>query len=104
MSPARDHRPHGAHGAGVDERVIDHQPHAVPVGELAELGGLGPRRGQRLLDEHVLAPFDRRLRQRVVGLERRGDDDGVDVVAGQHIPRHRRTRVTPGCRRAAACC
>ena len=83
----RDHRSHGAHRAGVDERVIHHQPHVMPVGERAQLGGLGPRRGQRLFDEHVLVPFDRRLRQRVVGLERRRDDDGVDVAASQHVLR-----------------
>src|SRR5207249_12298409 len=37
-----------------------------------------------LLEEHVLPPLDRRLGERMMRLERRGDDDGVDVVACEH--------------------
>jgi hypothetical protein len=45
-----------------------------------------PDRGRhRLLDEQVLAALGGRERLRGVGELRRGDDDGVDVVARQEL-------------------
>ena len=47
--------------------------------QLDELLGLRRRRRERLLDEHVLAVLERRLRQLEVRPDRRDDGDGVDV-------------------------
>ena len=81
-----DERTDAADGPIIDERVIDHEPHAAVIRELGERLRVRLRSGQRLLDEHVPAALDRRLREREVGLERRRDHDRVDLVGRDQAP------------------
>ena len=43
------------------------------------------RGGEGLLDEHVLAGFERRLGEREVSRDGRGDRDGVDLGVGENV-------------------
>ncbi len=93
----RPHLPHGADPAlrhqpsGELERrhppvvEADHRPLAAlarGVGRGHHLLGLGDAVGHRLLDQHVLACFERGERDLAVGVAGRADVDHVDVVAG----------------------
>ncbi len=54
-------------------------------GEVEQLGGLVERGGHRLLDEHVLAGLERRLRERAVLVHARQHQHDVDVVRADDI-------------------
>ena len=82
--PVADQLAHGVDRRAVDEGVPRHQHAVGGGGDLGELVGVVQARGERLLDEHVLAGFERALGQRVVGLRRRGDHDRLDRRVGEH--------------------
>ncbi len=71
----------------VDEGVIHHQAHAAPIGERRQCFSVRFRRSERLLDQHVLAALDRRLRQREMCIERRRDDHRIHVRSIDHRER-----------------
>ena len=54
-------------------------------GRADEIVGVGLRRRQRLLDDHVLAGLERLLREPVVELVRQLQGDGVDRGIGQQL-------------------
>ena len=72
-------------GRAVEERVARHQHEPALLGQLDELDRVVGRRGQRLLDQHVLAGLQRALGDRIVRAGRSGDDHRVDVVAREHV-------------------
>ena len=67
------------HGRVVQERVPDHDLLALEPREVDQLPCLGHTRGQRLLDEDVLACGERLHRDLVMGVDRCRDDDCLDV-------------------------
>ena len=69
------------------EGVVHHDLQVLPLRQLNQLLGLLRRRGERLLDEHVLAVLERRLRQLEMRPDRRDDRDRVDVGRVQHVGR-----------------
>ena len=86
------------HRRAVQERVPGHQYEAALLGERGELGRLGGRRGQRLLDEDVLAGAESLARELVVCRHRRGDRNGFDVIRIEdflEVARGVGTRVPP---------
>ena len=74
----------GVDGGAVDEGMPGHQHALVRGGELGELVSVLQAGGERLLDEDVLAGFQRALGERVVTLGRRGDHDGLDRGVDEH--------------------
>jgi hypothetical protein len=76
---------HLAHGARVDERVVDHQHEALPVGQLEQLLALCDRARHRFLDEDVLAARQRALRQLVVRPDGGGDGDRVELRVVEEV-------------------
>ena len=75
------------HAVIIDRRaVLDaHLEHGlVAIDRLDELASLGDRQ-RRLLAEHVLARFQGHQRDRHVPMVGRGDDHGVDVLAGDEV-------------------
>ena len=73
------------HRAAEEEGVVHHDLQVLALGQLDQLLGLLRRRRERLLDEHVLAVLERRLRQLEVRPDRRDDGDGVDVRRRQDL-------------------
>ena len=71
--------------AAEQERVVHHDLQVLPARQLDELARLRRRRRERLLDEDVLAVFERRLRQLEVRPDRRDDRHGVDVRRLQNL-------------------
>ncbi len=65
--------------------MAHHSGQVQAVGRLGDLHGLGCAGGQGLLHQHVLAGAQRRHGERVVGGDRRRDDDGIDI-GGEHLP------------------
>ena len=61
-------------------------------GEVDELVHLDGAHRRRLLDEDVLAGFERALRERVVRRHRRRDHDGVERVVREHVVERRSSR------------
>ncbi len=86
---AVDQLAHRVDGGAVDEGVARHQHAVAGGGEVGELVGVRQPRGERLLDEHVLAGLQRALGERVVGLRGRGDHDGLDRRVDEHARRAR---------------
>ena len=70
------------------EGVPHHQDHAGRLRGVHHRPGSSRRRGQWLLDEHVLAGGDGLQGKSLVRARRRGDHDGVDV--GQRLRQARR--------------
>ena len=66
-------------GASEKERVIDHDLQLPGGREIDQLRGLRRRRGERLLDKHVLAVFECRLGELEVGPDGRDHRHRVDV-------------------------
>ena len=83
-SPDVDQLLDGVDGRAVEERVTRHEHEPALRGEPHELLRLLERRGERLLDEHVLPRLERGVRERVVRADRRRDHDGVDVRVGEN--------------------
>ena len=73
------------HRRRVEKRVVDHQGEAAAVRLVDQVQDLVGGLGQRLLDQHVLAGPQRRQRQLVVGMDRRGDRDGIDARVPQQV-------------------
>ena len=67
------------------ERVVDHDLQVLPVRQLDQLLGLLRRRRERLLDEDVLAVFQRGLGQLEMRPHRGDDRHRVDVGRPQHL-------------------
>ena len=74
-----------AHRRAEHEGVAHHEREAGAVGEQHELLGVGRRARHRLLDEHVLAGLERRLGEREVRRDRRGDDHRVHGRVVEHL-------------------
>ena len=68
--------------------MVHHQHPAEPVGQVGQSLGLADGRGQRLLDQHVLAGLQAPHGEREVGRDRRGDGDRVERQLEQLV--HRR--------------
>src|SRR5439155_6304188 len=83
------------HRRVVDEGVTRHHHESALLGASRQRVDFGDGGGQGLLDEHVLAAFERLPGEREVGGRGGGDDDGSDVgiveydVAGFHCRRLR---------------
>ncbi len=69
----------------VQEGVAGHQHDAGPIREVDQIEALGGGRGQRLLDEDVLAGLQCGRGQVVMRGHGRGDHHGVDAVIGDHL-------------------
>ena len=69
----------------VEQQVAGHEHEVACLGERDELLHLLAPHRRRLLDEDVLARVERLLRERVVGRDGRGDDDGVDAVVCEQL-------------------
>ena len=85
--------------------MVHHDLQVLPVGQLDQLLGLAGRRRERLLDEHVLAVLERRLRELVVRPDRRHHRHGVDVGRTQdlrEVGRQLQTGIRPAARCSAA--
>ena len=73
----------------VEERMPGHEDEAETGREPEQALRLARRRGEGLLDEHVLAGFERRLGELEVCRDRCGDRDGVDLGVGEDVPEAR---------------
>jgi len=69
----------------VEQEVARHQHAAVLLGTRDELLDLAAGQRRRLLDEHVLARFERALRELRVRHDRRRDDHRLQRVVGEHL-------------------
>ena len=67
------------------EDVPDHERRRSSGRQLDQVLTLGARHRQRLLDEDVLSGQEGPSGERVMGDDRGGDDDSVDVVVGEHV-------------------
>ena len=89
----------------VEEQVARHQDEVAFLGERDELVHLGAHHRGRLLDQDVLAGSERAPRELEVGRDRRRDDDGVELVVGEHLVEARRSSAPAGSeRRGLASC
>ena len=85
------------HRPGVDVGVIDHQHARLALRDLDQHLGLGAGGGERFFDQDVLAGLERGEAQLVVGGDRRGHDDRLDVGPRDQLDRvveEEGTRVT----------
>ena len=74
-----------AHRRAVDEGVAHHEREVALGGERREVDALLGRRGEWLLDEHVLAGKQGRLAELIVGADGRGDEHAVYLGIAEHI-------------------
>ena len=75
---------------------------ALALGELAERERLFAGSGEGLVDDDVLAGFERLLGQREVGLVGRGDDDQLDGLVGEELVERARRSCVAGYALAAS--
>src|SRR4029077_12302228 len=71
-----------SYGSRIQKRVIDHQNQVVAFGDVNQFLTLLRRRRHGLFDKRMLASEETRLRQRIMGLDRSGNDNRVDVAPG----------------------
>src|SRR3954471_14557024 len=74
-----------AHAGVVEQQMARHEHEVALRRERDELVDLRPAHGRGLLDEHVLAGFERLLRKRIVRGHRRRDHDTLHLVRGEQL-------------------